>query len=96
MMPWLLWGDIGTVRKTFKDPDGFARVNGRPAVVLEVTKRTGENIIETIDRVRDVVQTEPTILAGGRSGALCSGQNLIIYVIWSMNCKIILFLLFSL
>lgn len=51
-------GDIGEVRRSFKDPESFARVNGRPALALEVTKRTGENIIETIENVRAVVERE--------------------------------------
>ena len=50
--------DIGTLRRTFKDPEGFARINGLPALALEVSKRTGENIIETIERVRAVVEEE--------------------------------------
>ncbi len=50
--------DIGTLRRTFKDAESYARINGRPAVALEVSKRTGENIIETIERVRAVVETE--------------------------------------
>ena len=48
--------DIATVRRTFADPDGYARVDGLPAVTLEVTKRVGENIIETIAAVRAVVE----------------------------------------
>ena len=48
--------DIGTVRRTFKDPDSFARVNGNPALALEVSKRTGENIIDTIERIRATVE----------------------------------------
>ncbi len=47
--------DIATVRRTFKDPDGFARVGGQPAVTLEVSKRIGANIIETIEAVRRIV-----------------------------------------
>ena len=50
--------DIGTLRRTFKDPEGFARINGLPALALEVSKRTGQNIIETIERVRAVVEEE--------------------------------------
>ncbi|MGE4527328.1 MAG: efflux RND transporter permease subunit [Rhodospirillaceae bacterium] len=50
--------DIASVRKGFKDPTSIARVNGQPAIALEVSKRTGENIIETIDRVRAVVEAE--------------------------------------
>ena len=37
-----------SVRRTFKDPEGFARVNGRPALALEVSKRIGANIIDTV------------------------------------------------
>ncbi len=49
--------DIGVLRRTFKDPAGFARINGQPAISLEVSKRTGENIIATIEQVREVVET---------------------------------------
>jgi multidrug efflux pump len=48
--------DIASLRRTFKDSDGYARSNGRPALALEVSKRTGENIIETIESVRAVVE----------------------------------------
>ena len=48
--------DVATIRRTFRDPESFARVAGRPALALEVSKRTGENIIETIDRVRGAVR----------------------------------------
>lgn len=51
----VLFSDIAEVRRTFKDPQGFARVDGERAVALEVTKRTGENIIDTIEKVRAVV-----------------------------------------
>lgn len=47
--------DIAEVRRTFRDPDGFARVNGEKALAIEVVKRTGENIIGTIEQVRTVV-----------------------------------------
>ena len=47
--------DIATIRRNFADPSGYARVNGLPAVTLEVTKRSGENVIETIARVREIV-----------------------------------------
>ena len=48
-------GDIGELRRSYKDRTSFARVDGRPALALEVSKRTGENIIETIERVRETV-----------------------------------------
>ena len=50
--------DIAEVRRTFKDRKGFARVDGRPAIALEVSKRAGENLIETVEAVRRVVEAE--------------------------------------
>ena len=47
--------DVAQVRRTFKDPEGFARVDGQPALTLEVSKRVGANIIQTIDRTRQIV-----------------------------------------
>ncbi|MEM6903568.1 MAG: efflux RND transporter permease subunit, partial [Pseudomonadota bacterium] len=44
------------IRRTFKDPDSFSRINGEPALSIEVVKRTGENIIDTIEWVRNVVE----------------------------------------
>ena len=49
--------DVTTVRRTFKDADSFARINSRRGVTLEIKKRLGENVIETIDEVRHVVTT---------------------------------------
>lgn len=54
----LTLGDIATIRRTFKDPVGFARVDGRPALALEVKKRIGRNIIHTTEAVRAVVEAE--------------------------------------
>jgi len=52
----ITFGDIATVRRSFRDPNSFARLNGQPAVVLDVKKRSGENIIETVDIVKTVVK----------------------------------------
>ncbi len=50
--------DVAEIRQTFKDPTNFARINGERAVALNVVKRTGENIIETIEAVRALVESE--------------------------------------
>ncbi|NWN92364.1 efflux RND transporter permease subunit [Marinobacter adhaerens] len=50
------FGDVAMLQRTFKDPTGFARINGEPALVLEVSKRTGANIIETVAQVRELVK----------------------------------------
>jgi multidrug efflux pump len=50
--------DIASVRRTFKDRQTTARVDGHPAVSLEISKRVGSNIIETTDRVRALIEAE--------------------------------------
>src|SRR5690349_9081842 len=42
-------GDVAQVKPTFKDATSVTRVNGRPAMTIEVSKRTGANLIETVD-----------------------------------------------
>src|SRR3974390_52655 len=48
-------GDVAQVHKTFYDPTSYVRMNGQPAIALDVTKRSGVNIIETNERVRTLV-----------------------------------------
>lgn len=52
--------DVAEIRRNYKDPESFARVNGVKSIALEVVKRTGENVIETIDAVRRIVEEEQT------------------------------------
>src|SRR6266436_2593775 len=47
--------DIAQVKPTFKDATSVTRVNGRPAMTIEVSKRTGANLIETVDAVKATV-----------------------------------------
>jgi multidrug efflux pump len=48
-------GELAEIRRTFEDAKGRARFNGQPTIALQVKKRTGENIIETSERVRQTV-----------------------------------------
>ncbi|MGY8955999.1 MAG: efflux RND transporter permease subunit [Alphaproteobacteria bacterium] len=50
--------DLTSIRRTFRDRETVARVDGKPAVSLEVSKRTGSNIIDTIESVRETVEAE--------------------------------------
>jgi multidrug efflux pump len=48
--------DIAQIKPTFKDATSITRVNGRPAMTIEVSKRTGANLIETVDVVKYIVE----------------------------------------
>jgi multidrug efflux pump len=51
-------GDIGEVRRTFKEPAFISRFNGQPAYSLEVSRRSGANILDTVKTVRAAVAEE--------------------------------------
>ena len=48
----IVLGQIAEVRDSFKNIKGYARNNGDNAIILEVSKRTGENIINTISKIK--------------------------------------------
>ena len=50
--------DVAEVRRTFKDRGGYSRVNGESAVSLEIVKRSGANLLDVIDKVKEEVATE--------------------------------------
>lgn len=49
-------GDVAEIRRTFKDATSYTRVNGNPAIALNVTKRIGTNVIINNEAVRKVVE----------------------------------------
>ena len=52
--------DIASIKRTFEDRQTYANVNGSNSVTIEVSKRIGENIIETINQVKEVVSASST------------------------------------
>ncbi len=53
----VLFRDIAVGRLAYKDRKNSARVNGKQAVTLEIKKRIGSNIIETLDDVKSIIAT---------------------------------------
>ena len=52
------FADIAFGQRTYKDPQSKARINGKPALAIEISKRLGSNIIETLTEVRALVEKE--------------------------------------
>ena len=48
--------DVAIARRTFEEPSGFARIDGQPALSLEIKKRSGANIIETVAAARAAIE----------------------------------------
>jgi multidrug efflux pump len=55
-------GDIATVQDGFKDRESYARLDGKPAITLNVVKRQGENLIDASDKIKALVaESEKTL-----------------------------------
>ena len=54
--------DVAEIRDSFKEKIGFARNNSESAIVLEISKRTGENIIETINKIKKLLINEKQLI----------------------------------
>ena len=50
--------DVAQVRRTYKDATSYATFNGQPAILVEVIKRTGANILDTANFVRATIAEE--------------------------------------
>ena len=50
--------DIAQVRRTYKDAESVARLNGKPALAMEVVQRSGANVIDTVAEVFAVIEEE--------------------------------------
>jgi multidrug efflux pump len=57
--------DLATVRSTYKDAETITRLNGEPAVALEIKKRTGANLVETVEHVKAIADAAQSRLPEG-------------------------------
>lgn len=48
--------DIANIKDTTKESESFARLDGKNVITLNIIKRSGENLIETSDAVKAVVE----------------------------------------
>ena len=54
----LTFQDIAQVKRVFADPEFFSRDRGQKTVSLQIIKRSGENVIDTINSVKTVVEDQ--------------------------------------
>ena len=47
--------DIASVRRTYKDTDSYARLNGNSAVAIEVVQRANTNMLTTVEEIKETV-----------------------------------------
>ena len=71
-------GDIASVRRTFKDRTGYALFNGQPAIGIEISKRAGSNIVETIESARAAVEDEARFWPSSIKYEFLSDQSIVV------------------
>ena len=57
--------DLATIRSTYKDAETITRLDGKPAIAIEVSKRTGSNLVDTVDKVKVVAEEFKQLLPEG-------------------------------
>ncbi len=48
-------GEIAEVKDTYEDRESYARFDGKNVITLNVIKRSGENLIEASDKVKEII-----------------------------------------
>jgi len=50
--------DIATITDGFKEQESFSRLNGENVITLNVIKKSGQNLIEASDKIKDIMDNE--------------------------------------
>jgi multidrug efflux pump len=49
--------DVAEVKDTFKERTSYARSKNLPVVTINVTKRSGENLLDAADKIKEIIET---------------------------------------
>lgn len=49
--------DVAEIKDTFKDRTSYARSKNLPVVTINVTKRSGENLLDAADKIKVIIET---------------------------------------
>lgn len=67
--------DVATVRRVFQEPSTIAHLQGAPSLSLQVKKRSGTNVIETVEAVKAIVAAARPQLPEGVQLRLTGDQS---------------------
>lgn len=68
--------DVAKVTFGFKERETYSELGGAPVITLGVKKRTGENILETADRVKSILAEELETLPPTTSYSISNDQSI--------------------
>ena len=67
--------DIATIKDTVKTSESYARLDGKNVVTLNIIKRSGENLIQTSDDVKKVVDEMKTTILPANLDVVITGDQ---------------------
>jgi len=50
--------DVAEIKDTFKDQESFSRLNGENVITLGVVKKSGKNLLEASDKIKDILNKD--------------------------------------
>ncbi len=50
--------DIAEIKDDFKEQESFSRLNGKNVITVSVIKKSGQNLIEASDKIKDILETK--------------------------------------
>ena len=50
--------DVAEIKDTFKDQESFSRLNGQNVITLNVVKKSGKNLLDASDKIKDILDNE--------------------------------------
>ena len=71
----VLLGDVAKVEDGTEEPTSFASSNGKSAVVLEVRKQSGTNVVQVVNNIRDRLAELRPIIPKGYSVEVAADQS---------------------
>lgn len=67
--------DVATVRRVYQEPSNTAQLQGQPSLSLQVKKRSGTNVIETVEGVKAIAAAAQSQLPEGVQIRLTGDQS---------------------
>lgn len=69
--------DVASVRYGHvRDPESIVRLNGKPAIAINITKRTGENILQITDAAKKIVEEDAKAWPAGTKVDFTTDQSI--------------------
>ncbi|MBI2212995.1 MAG: efflux RND transporter permease subunit [Acidobacteria bacterium] len=88
--------DVARIEDSQAEPETIARVNGKPAVVLQILKQSGTNTIAVVDRVKERLdQLHPTLPKGWDVEIVRDQSNFILAAVHAVQEHLILGAIFA-